>query len=53
MKVKSATIPLATQSPMTIYIGILASLTEKMRRYCVKMEIFVKVKPTQYVRMLQ
>jgi hypothetical protein len=46
-KVKNAAIPVATQMPITIYMGTRASLTEKMRRYCVRIETLVKVKPTQ------
>ena len=46
-KVKNAVMPVATQIPMTMYIRIRATLAVNMRRYCVRIEILVSVKPTQ------
>jgi hypothetical protein len=46
-KVNSAAVPVATHIARAMYIGSRASFSEKMRRYCVRMDILVIVKPTQ------
>jgi hypothetical protein len=47
VNVKKAAVPVAAHTPITIYIGTRVCVTEKMRRYCVKIEILMKVKPQQ------
>lgn len=51
--VKNAAVPVATHIAITMKMAILCLLTEKMRRYCVRIETLVNVNPIQYVNILK